>query len=171
MNGTTSGTSTLRTRLRLTWILGAALAAASATASGQSAVDPRKGGEITVKLEFENIPTGCRLTSYQPEVRLDGRVVSWRAPSFVYQYDTGNPATSGWALRTSGVVEGSHEIRVALPSGTCGGYGWLPNNRATVTLNSRNSYKATAQFNYTRMVTPPKPENPTTVPTRPLPIP
>jgi opacity protein-like surface antigen len=140
----------------------AALAAAS-TAAAQSAVDPMKNGEVTVELEFESIPGGCR-TSREPEVRMDGRVLSWRAPSFAFAYDTGNPTTAGWALRLSGVTAGSHTITVALPSDTCPGYGWLPTNRRTVEVNARNGYKAKAHFNYTRTVTPPTPERRGTTP-------
>ena len=143
--------------------LGAALAATGG-AAGQSAVDPTKNGELTVELEFESIPGGCR-TSHEPEVRMDGRVMSWRASSsFAFTYDTGNPRTAGWALRLSGVTAGSHTITVALPRDTCAGYGWLPTNRSTVELNARNGYKAKTRFNYTRTVTPPTPERRGTTP-------
>ena len=136
--------------------LAAALAVAGG-AAGQSAV-PAKTGELTVELEFESVPGGCR-ASHEPEIRMDGRVVSWRgASSLAFMYDTGNPATAGWALRLSSVVAGSHTIIVALPSDTCPGYGWLPTNRRTVELNARNGYKTKAHFNYTRTVTPPTPE-------------
>ena len=124
-------------------LLGAALAVACTAALAQTPVNPKSSGEITVKLEFENIRTGCRLASYQPEVTLDGRIVSWRPPSFSYVYDTGNPTTRGQALTISNLPEGAHEIRVALPSDTCPGYGWLPSDRRTLTLSALNRYRAT----------------------------
>ena len=165
MNGT-SAAWTPAMRIGLPHAVARCLAAALAVAGGaaaQSAVNPAKNGELTVELEFESVPGGCR-TSREPEVRMDGRVMSWRAPSFAFMYDTGNPATAGWALRLSGVTAGSHTITVALPSDTCPGYGWLPTNRRTVELNARNGYKATAHFNYTPTVTPPTPERRGTTP-------
>jgi hypothetical protein len=161
---------------RTSAIVGAALAVACSAASGQTAVDPKASGEVTVQLQFENLPPGsrtsssCQLTNFEPDVKLDGKVVSWRGPALSYVYDTGNPLTRGHALRISGVAGGRHTIEVALPSGTCPGYGWLPSNHLVVTLNSRNSYEATAKFNYTRMVTVPTPERPGTLPTKPPPI-